>query len=90
MGLATIRKQYGVPAKRGQRLCFTDTDGANAQRCMAATHCTAGPCVRLHCPRSVTVPITRSVCRTAVRRLRQQSGGGQHILRLFPLAGQRG
>lgn len=25
--MAWIRKQYGVPAKRGGRLCFTDTDG---------------------------------------------------------------
>lgn len=27
MSMATIRKQYGVPARRGGRICFTDTDG---------------------------------------------------------------
>lgn len=28
MSMATIRKQYGVPAKRGGRICFTDSGGA--------------------------------------------------------------
>lgn len=27
MSMATIRKQYGVPAMRGGRVCFTDTEG---------------------------------------------------------------
>lgn len=27
MSMATIRRQYKVPAKRGGRLCFTDTNG---------------------------------------------------------------
>lgn len=27
MSLSAIRKQYGVPAKRGGRICFTNCDG---------------------------------------------------------------